>query len=269
MAIKGKYNVIELARSHNAPYWKIYESEHKRGNGNFVAIAEYENPALSIENSMDKLGRDLDRLTPGRYVFVAFKNNTQQKGMVDTFIEIEGGNSVSAISGTGTTPQFFIAGFGTVTPDNFEEAIETKMKAVREEERKLEEQARLKAENAELKRQLAENEAGFNKGVMTIGTIAYGMMSQTPQGKEFIGLAKQAMFATNKIIPGAIETTAPESTGEDSAISGTSDDERLVNAVETLGRDNPAWLSQLEKLAALKQKDPATFEMAVGSLDSL
>ncbi len=268
MAIQGKHNVIELARSYNAPYWKIYESEHKRTSGNFVAIADFDNPNLALETSMDKLRNDLNRLTPGRYVFVSFKNSTTSKGMMDTLIEIEGGPS-AAISGINAAPEFFMAGIGKITPDNFEEAIETKMKMIREEERKLAEQARLKAENEELKRQLAENESGFNKGVMTIGTIAYGMMSQTPAGKEFIGMAKRAMFTANKAIPGLVTTSPNEATESGEAISGTSEDDRLVSAVENLSRGNPEWLTQLEKLARLKEKDPATFEMAVGSLDSL
>ena len=265
MAITGKNNIVEMARNLNAPYWKIYESEHKRSSGNFVAIADFENPNLALETSMDKLRNDLNRLTPGRYVFVTTKtNNPTSKNMMDTTVEIEGG-SIAAIGAVGAAAEFYMEGIGKVTADNFESAMESKIKKMQDEHERVAEEKRLKSENEDLKKQIAEHEVGFNKGVMTIGTIAYGMMSNTPAGKEFIGMAKQAMFAANKMVPGEVTATADNN---EAAVSGTEDD-RLATAIEKLGSNNPAWLNQLEKLAALKEKDPSTFEMAVGSLDSL
>lgn len=269
MAIQGKNNVIEMARSYNAPYWKIYESAQKRITGNFVAISDFDNANLALETSLDKLRSDLNRLTPGQYIFVAFKNNSSTKGMMDTIIEIEDNHGNVAISGISATPEFYLEGIGKVTPENFEVAIEQKMKKMREQEKREDEEKRLRDENAELKKQITENEAGFNKGVMTIGTIAYGMMSQTPQGKEFIGMAKQAMFTANKAVPGIVTTPATDAEQPAEEISGTNEENRLEHAVTKLSNGNPDWLKQLEKLADLKEKDPATFEMAVGSLDSL
>lgn len=266
MAILGKNNIIEMARSHKAPYWRLYESEHKRTSGNYIATADFESLNLGVENSLEILRKALDTLTPGRYIFVAYKDNNTKKGGIDSYIEVESNGQNAAVSGIGSAAEFYMEGIGKVTADNFEEAIEKKMEKMQEKLRKEQEDKMLRDEVATLRKQVSENEAGINKGLMTIGTIAYGMMSETPKGKEFIGMARQALFATNKITAAPGDQPRAEalgSTGENTDIN----DERMIGALERLAKDNPDILGQLEKLADLKENDPGTFEMAVSSLN--
>ncbi len=265
MAYVGKHNAIELLRTHKMPYWRLYENNSKRTSGNYICQANFEETGLDLACSLEDFRKSLDALSTGTYNLVAYTSKDKSKGGIDTMIEVEGGRaSIAAIGSTGA-PTFFMDGIGQVTADNFEEAIDKKFKKMQAEVDAANAQAALKAENDRLKKEVNEFDGGYNKAVLGIGSLAYGIMSQTPTGKEFLGLATKAMFNMNKAAG-----EQPALTAATNAVGATDNiDDRLSTAVEALAKDNPDWLAQLEKLATLKQKDPSTFEMAVGSLDSL
>ncbi|MFZ4056964.1 MAG: hypothetical protein ACOYKE_02445 [Ferruginibacter sp.] len=260
MAIVGRDNIIELARSHKSPYWRIFESGNKRANGSYVATVDFDIENLGLEDSMSDLRTALNRLSPGRYLFVAYQNANTKKGGIDTLIEVEGTIRDAAVGGFGG---FHIEGFGAVTPDNFEQAIEAKLEKLEEKRKKEAEFESLKAENLALKKAAAEADSGLNRGILTIGSLAYSAIIKTPQGKEFIGLVKDTILGPKNALP---ESTVQSVSGT-ATIEGT-DDEKFENIMVRLSNNNPDFLKQLEKLADLKDKDPDTFQMAVSSLDS-
>lgn len=264
MAYVGKHNAIELLRTHKMPYWRLYENNSKRTSGNYVCQANFEEPGLDLANSLEDFRKSLDALSTGTYNLVAYTSKDKSKGGIDTMIEIEGSRAAVAAIGSTGAATFFMEGIGQVTADNLEEAIDKKFKKMQAEVAAANAQAALKAENDRLKKEVNEHDGGFNKAIMGIGAIAYSVMSQTPTGKEFLGLATKAMMTMS-----ATGTTTALPAAANAVGAATNDDDRLSTAVEALAKDNPEWLAQLEKLATLKQKDPSTFEMAVGSLDSL
>lgn len=280
MAIVGKHNVLELVRMQKAMYWRVYENNNKRSSGNFIDSADFSDSSADLDTSVENLRRCLDKLSTGTYVLVAFTSKDKSKGGIDTLIEIEGlSRNMAGIGSTGTAaPEFYVEGIGKVTGENFESAIEKKFELMEAKLKKERELSDLKAENERLKKEQRLNETGYNKGVMTIGSVLYGVMSQTTQGKEFIGMASKAMFGLKKQ---SSSTTTEDIIDEDSeeyiagkaAVNGTDDttdnDERMIKALEKLSRNNPEILTQLEKLADLKDKDPEMFQSAVGSLDEL
>lgn len=265
MAITGKHNVLQLVRMQKAPYWKLYQSDGKRQAGNFINQADFNDSNLDIEASVESLRWTLDTLTTGLYHLTAWTTKDKTKGGIDTTIEIDGnGSRVAAIGAVDNG--FHIDGFGRVTSENFSEAITTKMKAMLEEQRKEQELANLKAENARLQKELNESESGFKKGVISIGSVLYDNIKETPSGKEFIGMAQKVLFGINKA--SASQQHTVDAKAEVVSTSAGDDDDRLAAACERLAANNPQWLEQLEKLAKLKENDPGTFEMAVDSLNS-
>jgi hypothetical protein len=198
------------------------------------------------------------------YVLTAFTSKDKTKGGIDTIIEIEGAPSQVAAIGA-VNGGFHMDGFGPVTSENFETAIETKMKKMMEEQHRLAELQRLKDENKALKAELQESEGGFKKGIMGIGTILYDNLKDSASGREFIGMAQKVLTAVN----GRPQTKLPQPVTETAAVGATEvDEDRLTAAMERLAKDNPDFIGQLEKLAGLKETDPATFEMAVDSLNA-
>jgi hypothetical protein len=266
MAIVGKHNVIELLRIQKTPYWRLYENSNKRLSGNFIDSADFTDPTLDIAISAEGLRRSLDMLSTGVYVLTAYTSKDKSKGGIDTLIEIEGrsGGSSSAISGIGTTPEFYMEGIGRVTSDNFEAAIDAKIEKVRQEDKKAAEEAAIKRELAELKKQLSDNESGFQRGVISIGSVLYDVMKDTESGKKVMGLASKVYMATRDTTTVAGTNTGVTPSGDGG--SGLSEQDRADAALERLATNNPDFVGQLEKLANLKETDPSTFEMAVSSL---
>jgi hypothetical protein len=260
MAIVGKYNVLELIRIQKTPYWRLYENNHKRTSGNFIDSADFSDATLDVAISAEQLRRSLDMLSTGIYVLVAYNSKDKTKGGIDTLIEIEGrGGNGAAISGINAAPEFYMEGIGRVTSDNFEAAIDAKIEKVRKEEKKEAEEKAIRLEVIALKKQVAENESGFQKGIMGIGSVVYDIVKNTESGKEFIGLASKAFLGNRNANISTIESVAGTS-------SEGNEEDRVTTAMERLAKDNPDFIGQLEKLANLKESDPATFEMAVSSL---
>ena len=261
MAIVGKHNVIELLKIQKTPYWRLYENNNKRTSGNFIDSADFTDATLDVAISAEQLRRTLDMLSTGVYVLTAYTSKDKSKGGIDTLIEIEGrsGGSPSAISGMGS-PEFYMEGIGRVTSDNFEQAIDAKIEKVRQEDKKAADDAAIRKEIAELKKQLSDNESGFQRGVISIGSVLYDVMKDTESGKKVMGLASKVYMATK-------DTNAVANTNTDvNAVGGLSEQDRADSALERLATNNPDFVGQLEKLANLKETDPSTFEMAVSSL---
>ncbi len=265
MAIIGKHNVLQLIRINKTPYWRLYHNESKRQAGNYIDQADFSTPSLDIENSVERLRSTLDMLSTGTYLLVAFEKSDRSKGGIDTIIEIEGSRPGVAAIGS-VTPEFHIDGFGKVTPDNFNTAIEAKIKAMQEEADKKRELERLKEENARLNAELRESESGFQRGVISIGSFLYDHVKTTESGREFIGLAQKVILGTR---PAANQSQSVTGTPAEASSVGTAEEDRLASACEALSKNNPEWLAQLEKLAKLKETDPSTFGMAIDSLNSM
>ncbi len=272
MAIVGKHNVLELVRMQKTPYWKLFETANKRTSSNYIDQADFSQPDVDLDVSIENLRRCLDRLSSGSYLLVSYATRDKTKGGIDTMIEIEGiGRGMSAIGAVGSPGEFYADGIGKVTAENFGEVIEAKFKKMQDDLKRDQEQARLKAENVELKRALREKESGFNKGIMSIGAVAYGWMKDTPAGKEFIGMAKKAMFGMKAAgDANTTEDTEAEVMNDHPGVGSTEDaEDAIVGTLERLSKDNPDLVKQLKKLADLKDKDPDTFKMAVDSLDDM
>ena len=270
MAYQGKHNVLELIRTQKTPYWRLYENNNKRSSGNYIDTADFSDASLDVEISRENLRRSLDSLTTGTYVLTAYSTRDKTKGGIDTLIEIEGRSaSAPAISGIGAAPEFYMEGIGKVTPENFESVIEAKFKTMQKKLQDEQELLNLKAKVVALEKQVEENESGFNKGVMSIGAVVYDYVKSTPSGKEFIGLAAKAMFGAKQLAASSDSIPGVGSIDTPSGLGGGSDEDRVTNALERLSQNNPEFITQLEKLAKLKETDPGTFEVAVGSLESL
>lgn len=262
MAIVGKHNVIELLRIQKTPYWRLYENNNKRTSGNFIDSADFTDATLDVAISAEMLRKSLDMLSTGVYVLIAYSGKDKTKGGIDTLIEIEGrSGGSSAISGMGTSPEFFMDGIGRVTSENFEAAIDAKIEKVRLQDKKDAEEAALKRELADLKKQVAENESGFQRGIISIGSVLFDVMKDTDSGKKVMGLASKVYMATKDTSAVAGTNVTPLGDG-----GGLSDQDRADAALERLATNNPDFVGQLEKLANLKETDPSTFEMAVSSL---
>ncbi len=264
MAIVGKHNVIELLRIQKTPYWRLYENNNKRTSGNFIDSADFTDATLDVAISAEQLRRSLDMLSTGVYVLTAYTSKDKSKGGIDTLIEIEGrsGGASSAISGIGTAPEFYMDGIGRVTSDNFEAAIDAKIEKVRQEDKKAAEDAAIRRELSELKKQISENESGFQKGIISIGSVLFDVMKDTESGKKVMGLASKVYMATKDTSAVAGTNSTPLASGDE----GSNEEDRVTAALEKLGKNNPDFVGQLEKLANLKETDPSTFEMAVSSL---
>ncbi len=272
MALLGKDNIIEHVRSIGFVYWKVYQDATKKTAGNFVGTADFANENLGLEASLVALRQLLDRMTPGQYILTAYPKPKDTRSGIDTTIEISGSSSSSAISGVAAPAAFAIAGFGEVTADNFEQAMEYKMKKLHEQQEKEKEFERIKKENADLKKQLKESESGFQRGIISIGSVLYGTISKTDAGKDLIGMVKDVMKANRSSAAAAgtteiTDTNMIGSTGEEH--QPTNDEERLINAVGRLSKDNPDFLEQIELMAKVKEEDPATFQEGVDALRTI
>lgn len=268
MAIFGKSSIIEHVRSMGFVYWRIYQSAQDKNAGNYVASADFNNPNLGPEASMDALNLSLGRLTAGQYLLSCYEKPGQSKGGINTYIEVES-NGSAAVSGIGAVQPastFFLEGIGAVTPENFESAVEQKMQKMMDQQREKDRVVALEKELVELKKEKRENEGGFQRGIMTIGSVLYGTISKSPAGKEFIGMARDLFFQAKAGERSAAATS--EGSVEEAHVIGSvnNDEERLLGAVEKLSKDNPEFLEQIEMLAKLKETDPDTFNQAVDGL---
>lgn len=261
--------MLEVLRINKTPYWRLYESSNKRTSGNFIDTADFTDADLDVSLSVENLRKALERLSTGTYILTAYTSKDKSKGGIDTVIEVEGSHSHSShVAAIGAvTNDFVVEGIGRVTAENFESVLEAKFKAMQEQARKEQELASLKAEVTNLKKQVEENETGFNKGVMGIGSVLYDIVKSTPSGKEFIGMAAKALFGAKA--PSAPATQLAGTDSPSGAGAGEDDENRVTNALERLASNNPDFIGQLEKLAHLKETDPGTFEVAVSSLDGL
>ncbi|HRD42197.1 MAG TPA: hypothetical protein PLN30_00525, partial [Ferruginibacter sp.] len=167
MAIYKRTNVVELVRASKNPYWRIFENESKKAAGNYVASANFEDKYLTITASCDDLQQKIDRLSPGRYIIVAYERSDKKGAAVDSAIELESLNHLpSAIAGTEThNSSFFIEGIGQVTPENFESALDKKFDERLQKMREKERMEALERENAELKKEARLRETAINKGL--------------------------------------------------------------------------------------------------------
>jgi len=278
MAIYKRTNVVELVRASKNPYWRIFENESKKAAGNFVASANFEDKDLTITASCDDLQQKIDRLSPGRYIIVAYERSDKKGAAVDSAIELESlHHGSSAINGTDTNnhSSFFIEGIGLVTPENFESALDKKFD---ERIHKMKEKERLVAlekENSDLKKDARLRETAINKGLASVGAIAYSQLSKTPAFKDVMGMMGQAMKpAETAVEPSSAQPAVgslPENhvESDNCEIGGTSvPQDRLFAALDKLGANNPDVLAHLEKLAELKQNDPDMFQAGIDFMDT-
>lgn len=278
MAVYGKDNIIEVVRMQKAPYWRIIETIEKRNAGNYVATANFENPELGLESSLSDLRRVLNLLTPGRYILTSFYKNDVKKSGVDTWIEVESGSAMkdASISGTGAA-EFYLEGIGKVTPENFESAIEAKFKKMKEEEAEKLRIKNLQDENTRLKAELREHNNGIDRGMISIGSVVWQVMRGTEAGKEVIGMFNELKkMNSHGTKPQPQKQDAPKSSYEeaevvDESISGNSSvaEKQMEEALETLAKDNPELISQLQMMAKLKTENPDMFNDAVENLKTI
>ncbi|MES2773382.1 MAG: hypothetical protein V4722_04320 [Bacteroidota bacterium] len=251
-SIVGKENVLWAVRYHDLPYWKIFDSENKKAAGN-VAFKVSDQDAQSIELSTQSLSRAMDMLGPGRYLFTAMKSNAQDKrGGIDTSIElgVPSGKPNDAIAGIGGAGAgFFMEGIGQITPDNFEEAIEKKIKKVQEEAARVQELKNLQEELKAMKAEKTANDSSFRNGVMAIGTIAWPVLKKSPVVSELMG----SIGGLVKMIDNAGGETTVDTNAE---ISGVDEQARAEKALEKLADNNPDFAKELEMLAKLKETNP-------------
>lgn len=274
MAILGKQNIIDSLRAAKLVYWRLFENQVKKTAGSFVATADFEKTNLGEEESYNELRSTLNRLTQGKYVLLAYKRPETKGGSAfDSEIEIEGtGGFSSAISGPGAA-EFVMEGIGKITPENFEQAIETKMSMLLKKQQEEKDLSDLKAEVVRLKKEADENETGFKRGLLSIGAVLYPVVSKSPAFKEVIGMVsgivKQIPQEGNTERLGSTAAPAaalPENhiEGDNMEIGGTMvNQEDMLNTLDDLGKDNPDVLQHLQILANLKKNNPAMYNEAV------
>lgn len=278
MAIRGRDNVIELLRMQKTPYWKLAQTAQARSAGNYVATADFTNPDLGIEASLDALRTTLDRLTSGRYVLVAFQSaENTKRGGVDTDIEIESGG-IAAISGIAAQPKLILDGIGEVTPENFNNVIEQKFKAMRAQEKEEQRIKDLEAENKRLKAEASEYSSGVNKGLYSIGALIWEQVRQTKGGRELAGMIGQAMGAAARSEkpqndrPAAAMTEASTQPGAEDA-TGESRCVRALSSMLDGKEEDPAaqneLADQLELLAQVKKNNPALLEQGLNFIKNM
>lgn len=278
MAVFGKDNIVEVVRMQKSPYWRVMETVNSRQAGNYIATADFANPELGLEDSLGKLRDVLNKLTPGRYLLTSFYKSDAKKSGVDTWIEIESGNTRDAsISGTGS--DFYLEGIGKVTPENFESAIEQKFKKLKEEENEKLRIKNIEEENRRLKLEMREYDSSMNRGIMSIGAVVWNVMRTTEAGKEVIGMMGEfKKFNQPKPNPEPQAADAPRSAYDeaeivnDTSISGSANgnaEEQMQAALETLAKDNPELIAQLQMMARLKTENPELFNDAVDNLKTI
>ncbi len=251
-AIRGKENIIYVVRNADARWWKIFDTDIKRKAGS-PAIEVYGGDDLSLDASIDQLMNGLDRLTPGRYVFCAMRKKGSTRPDVDIDIEMSdfAQNKTPAISGTAVSG-FYMEGIGQVTPENFETAIETKIKKFQEEERKAKELEDLKEKIKTLEAEKSANDNVFRNGILGLGTTLWPMVKKMPEAVEVINVIGGLM--------GGNASSSRSGTGgtETQQIGNTADNEqqRFESAIEGLSKDNPNVVEEIEMLAKLKANNP-------------
>lgn len=276
MAVYGKENIIEVVRMQKAPYWRLMETIEKRNAGNYIATANFDNPELGLEDSLGHLRKALNVLTPGRYILTAFLKPDAKKSGVDTWIEVETGSAQrdASISGT-SSAEFYLEGIGKVTPENFGSAIEQKFKKMKEEEAEKLRIRNLEEENRRLKAEAREYESGLNRGILSIGSVVWNVMRGTPAGKEVIGMFNDLKKMNTEPKPASTVHRQDAAKDQyeaaevvDESISGMAE-KQMEEALETLAKDNPELISQLQMLAKLKTENPDMFNDAVDNLKTI
>jgi hypothetical protein len=269
-AIVGKDNVLYIVRYNELPYWKIFDNETKKQAGNFIARSKAEDD-LSVELSISDLDRALDMLQAGRYVFVASKKFDDKRGGIDTNIEIgvSKGRSDASISGTDAPKTVYhIAGIGELTPENFESALEAKMKKLLADQKAADELAALKAENQELKAEKANNDVWHRNGLIALGATAWPILKKTPAVAEFMG----SIGGLIGMAGGAPAGDVPASTAHagDEAVSGTGNEqEEIAVAVESLADGNPHIARDLAMLAKLRRENPELYSQGLAMIQNM
>lgn len=272
--IYGKSNIIAHVTAMGLPYWKVYYNQASKEAGNCIGSSNFAIPNLGMSDSMSDLHRLLDRLTPGAYLLTAYEKPDGRKGGVNTPIEIEANPLLSGAPGIGgfgreNPPDVYVEGIGMVPVSDISTAIDKKIAAAFEKEKKDKEWADLQEENKRLKSELAENGNGINRGLMAIGSVLYGHMAQTPAGKEFIGMIGNVLAQANgKAKPGTVPAQVPGADGTDQMPAG-SNEERIITAIGVLSEDNPNVVEHLELLAKLKQTDKDQYDQGVDIIGTL
>lgn len=278
MAVYGITNIVETVRLHRMPYWKIYRTQTDRDAGNVIACADFENPNLGLEESAARLSEALRRQTPGKYIITAFKSPGQSKGGLSTDVEVEytGINSATGIGAVNNnSSSFHMDGIGEVTPQNIGQVIEKKLAELKEKEKEENRVLQLEAENKRLTSELKEYDNGVNKGLLSIGSIVWNMMRGTDAGKEVIGMMSDFKKYSNNVgknhAPGPSTggSSNPKEQFEEAEVVEMSDEKakQMTEALESLSKDNPDMIKQLQMLAKLKQDNPEMFKEAVDNLN--
>lgn len=270
MALTSKEAIIYTVRVQNLPHWRIYENEQKKAAGNFV-FASSEEGSKNIETSIADLSRALDLLSSSRYLLRASKTSTgDSRNGIDTALELGfTGNSNASLAGT-HPPGFFIEGIGTITPENFESALDSKIKKYRDEEKKAEELHLLKERVKELEAEQKSNDANFKSGIMAIGAFAWPAIKQMPAAKEMLGAIGGILMEVNK--SNNVETGPALSSNENDSIGQVGEanaQERVELALEKLAANNPDFIGQIEMLAKVKDENPDLFEQGIDTLKSM
>lgn len=278
MAVLGKENIIEVVRMQKAPYWRVMETVNSRQAGNYIATADFDNPELGIEDSLGKLRNVLNKLTPGRYLLTAFYKTDAKKSGVDTWIEVESGGHAKDATISGTGADFYLEGIGKVTADNFEQAIEQKFKKLKDEENEKLRIKNIEEENRRMKLEMREYDSSMNRGIMSIGAVVWNVMRTTEAGKEVIGMMGdfKKFNQDAKPKPNPQPADAPRSAYDEAVIvddsisgAGGNAEAQMEAALETLAKDNPELISQLQLLAKLKSENPDLFNDAVDNLKTI
>lgn len=273
--IYGKTNIIAHVTAMGLPYWKVYYNQANKEAGNCIGSSNFAVPNLGMSDSMSDLQRLLDRLTPGAYLLTAYEKPDGRKGGVNTPIEIEANPLLGGTPGIGgfgreNPSDVYVEGIGMVPVSDISSAIDKKIAAAFEKEKKDKEWADLQEENKRLKAELAENGSGINRGLMAIGSVLYGHMAKTPAGKEFIGMVGNVLAQANgKATGAAITPASAQTTDVAEQMPATSNEERIIAAIGVLSEDNPNVVEHLELLAKLKQTDKDQYDQGVDIIGTL
>lgn len=269
MPLNGRKNVVDTLRELRLPYWKISESQHALGNGNFIVAFDPEGNDVNpnLDDSMRQLETALNRLTPGTY-FMSGKRvaKAEGKNVFAGSISIESGTA--AIAGIGSTGKPMYIGGTEVTSENLGEVIKAEFEKMQAQLKKEQEEKALREENARLKKELAEKESGITGGLYSIGSLFWDQIKKSPAAKEMIATIAGTAFKTN---PGEKTAAATESS-ETTALSADFETRTGTAIAGLLGEnaDSPEvqneLASNLELLAKLKTEQPEVYEQAIEHL---
>jgi hypothetical protein len=281
MALKGIESTKAALRATKLVYWRIFENARTKGAGSFIATSNFDDADLTQDESYRDLSEALDRLGGGRYVLMGYKKNTTHGGaQFESEFEVipDYNRSTSTISGTS---EFYVEGIGKITPENFLDAVDKKIKDQLQKQQEEKELADLKAKIKQLESDAKENDGTINKGLLAIGTVLYPMVSKSPHFKEVFsmvsGVMKQANNAAAPVANALGSTTTPAASaaaehveGDTCEIGGTKvQQDELFKTLDELGTDNPEVLQHLKILAGLKKNNPAMYNEAVEMAQNL